>query len=47
VPTQTVLGSLGATAIEPIAATAWSSKIGTKDWPPSIDFHKPPEAEPT
>ena len=46
VPTQRMFGSLSATAMAPIAATGWSSKIGTNVWPPSVDFHTPPDAEP-
>jgi hypothetical protein len=40
VPTQTMFGSLPATAIAPIAATGWSSKTGTKVAPLSVDFHE-------
>ena len=46
VPAQTVLGSLGATASAPIAATGWSSKTGAQRLPPSVDFQMPPEAAP-
>src|SRR6516164_9215419 len=46
VPTHTVFGSVGATAMDPIAATGWSSKIGMNVVPPSVDFQTPPEAEP-
>src|SRR6185437_11974894 len=46
VPTHTVSGSAGATAMAPMADVSCSSKIGLKVCPPSVDFHKPPEAEP-
>jgi hypothetical protein len=41
-----MFGSVSATAIEPMAATGWSSKIGTNVAPASVDFHTPPDAEP-
>jgi hypothetical protein len=34
----------GATAREPTEETGWSSKIGLKLRPPSVDFQIPPEA---
>src|SRR5688500_12636254 len=40
-PTQTTLGSEGATATEPIEETGWSSKIGDHERPPLVDFHTP------
>ena len=30
-------------ANEPMACVGWSSKIGLKDRPPSLDFQTPPE----
>src|SRR6185437_16169512 len=44
VPTHTILGSEGATARAPIAATGSLSKIGVQRLPPSVDFHTPPDA---
>src|SRR5215470_13500679 len=46
-PTQTVFGSDGSMAIEPIDCTDCLSKTGLKVVPPSSDFHTPPDAEPT
>ena len=46
VPAQTVLGSEGATASAPIAATGCLSKIGAQRLPPSVDFQTPPDAAP-
>src|SRR6185312_6099984 len=46
VPTHTVSRSAGAIAIAPIADVSCPSKIGLKVWPPSVDFHRPPEAAP-
>ncbi len=43
-PTQTTLGSDGATAIEPMDETGWSSKIDFHLPPPLTDFHTPPDA---
>ena len=43
-PTQTTLGSDGATAIEPIDETASLSKTGFHFEPPLTDFHTPPDA---
>src|SRR5574341_111549 len=40
-------GLLGASAMSPIDATGWSSKIGLNVSPASSVFHTPPEAEPT
>ena len=42
VPAHTTLGSLGATARDPIAATGCLSNIGAQRLPPSVDFHTPP-----
>ena len=46
VPTQTTFGSEGATAIEPIDAASWRSKIGSQPTPPSLLRQSPPEAAP-
>ncbi len=46
VPTQTTLGSLGATVTEPIDETTSWSNIGAQCTPPSVVFHRPPEAAP-
>jgi hypothetical protein len=46
VPTQTTLGSDGATASEPIDETGWSSKMGFQWSPPSVVFQRPPDAAP-
>src|SRR5487761_2073058 len=46
VPAQTILGSDGATASAPMACTGSLSNTGPKLWPPSTDFHTPPDAEP-
>src|SRR5262245_46540661 len=34
----------GATAMDPIDAMGWSSKIDFQLWPASVDFQTPPEA---
>ena len=47
VPAQTMFGSEGATASEPIDCTGWPSKIGAQLVPPSVVFQMPPEAAPT
>ena len=39
-----MLGSLGATAIEPIEETGCSSKIDFQVVPPSADIQTPPDA---
>jgi hypothetical protein len=46
VPTQTTLGSLGATAMAPMDWPCSLSKIGVQCTPPSVDFQMPPEAAP-
>ncbi|MFN8581429.1 MAG: hypothetical protein U0163_10685 [Gemmatimonadaceae bacterium] len=46
VPTYTVSGDDGATAMAPIDATGWASKIGFQTLPASIDFHTPPFTAP-
>src|SRR5690349_19668228 len=46
VPAHTTLGSEGATASAPIAATGSLSKIGVQRLPPSEDFHTPPDDAP-
>src|SRR5579863_2425204 len=46
VPAQTVFGSDGAMASVPMACTSCLSKTGSNDWPPSEDFHTPPEDDP-
>ncbi len=43
-PTQTTLGSEGATAIEPIEDTGCESKTGFQSRPPLTDFQTPPAA---
>jgi hypothetical protein len=43
VPTQTIFGSVAATAISPIEITGWSSKIGSQLMPLLADFQRPPE----
>ncbi len=47
VPTQTVLGLEGSSAMAPMDCTGARSKTGLKVVPPSSDFHTPPEAAPT
>ena len=47
VPAHTVVGSEGATAKAPIAATGWLSKTGVQFSPASTVFHTPPDAAPT
>jgi hypothetical protein len=46
VPAQTVLGSLGAIASDPIDATGSPSKIGFHVAPPSVVLKMPPDAAP-
>ena len=46
VPTQITFGSEGATAIEPIEAASWRSKIGAHEAPPLWVRQSPPEAAP-
>jgi hypothetical protein len=43
-PTYTTLGSLGATAIDPIEEIGWSSNTDFQVVPPSLDIHTPPDA---
>ena len=47
VPAQTILGSVAATASEPIDCTRCASNTGAQFTPPSTVFHTPPEAAPT
>src|SRR5215472_2639774 len=47
VPTHTTLRSLGSSATAPMDCTGWRSKTGLKVVPESVDFHTPPDAEPT
>src|SRR5512142_3271721 len=47
VPAHTTLGFDGATASAPMACTSALSNTGTNRCPPSVDFHTPPDAEPT
>src|SRR5215470_17661058 len=46
VPTHTVLGERGLTAMAPIDCTGCLSKTGLKVVPPFSDFHTPPLAAP-
>src|SRR5689334_3481431 len=47
VPTQTTFGFLGSSAMAPMDITGCLSNTGRKVVAPSVDFHTPPEAEPT
>src|SRR5580693_3901025 len=47
VPAQRMLGSLAATASEPMEATGSESKMGSQWMPPSVLLKMPPEAAPT
>src|SRR5215468_3374307 len=47
VPTQTTWGLLGSSATAPMDWTGWRSNTGLNVVPESVDFHTPPEAEPT
>ena len=47
VPAQTMFGSDGATASEPMDCTGCASKIGVQFTPPSVVFQMPPDAAPT
>ncbi len=47
VPTQTMCGSEGATAMSPTAAVASCSKMGVQVVPSFSVFQTPPEAEAT
>src|SRR4029077_11045551 len=44
VPTQTMSGLAWLTAMAPIDATGWSSKMGVQERPPVTDFPTPPAA---
>ena len=46
VPTYTMLGFDGATAIAPIDAIGCESKMGVQVRPALTDFHTPPPTEP-
>src|SRR6266540_4651683 len=46
VPIHTRLGFEGASAIAPIEAVGWSSKIASHELPPSVVFHTPPPHDP-
>ncbi len=46
VPAHTMLGSDGATASAPIAATGMLSDTGVQWPPPSVVFQTPPDAAP-
>ena len=46
IETKQGLTAWGATAIDPIELTGWSSNVGRHVVPPSVVFHKPPEAAP-
>ena len=46
VPAQTTFGSEAATARALTDDTSWSSKIDSQWVPPSVVFHRPPEAAP-
>ena len=45
-PTYTVSGEEGATAIAPMDATGCESKTGSQSRPPSMDFQTPPLTAP-
>src|SRR5262245_13913175 len=47
VPTEIILGSLGAKAIAPVAKAGWESVLGIHDPPESRLSQIPPEAVPT
>src|SRR5215471_6124058 len=47
VPTHTTLPSVGSSATAPMDCTGWRSNTGLNVVPESVDFHTPPDAEPT
>src|SRR5215471_21871776 len=47
VPTHTMFRSVESSATAPMDCTGWRSNTGLKVVPESVDFHTPPDAEPT